>query len=448
MRALQAVIGVLALLVIVATPAWGTIQETSAAPVRLERPAGLAPDIAFWRRIFAEVSNDAGLLHDHTRLDIVYAELTLPKRHTSVERRRIVDAAVSRYTAILNQLASGERAGLGADAKRVLALWGPNTPAAEFHEAAGRLRFQLGQADRFRDGLIRSGRWADFIERTLAEQGLPPELIALPHVESGYHPLAGSHVGAMGLWQFMPGTGREFMRVDAVADERLDPFVATESAARLMRRNYAMTGTWPTAITAYNHGAGGMKRAIADLRTTDIETIVRRYRGRAFGFASRNFYVSFLAAAEVRSEADRYFGPLKRDPPDASLVVRLPGYVSIDALARALSVDAQTIARNNPSLRSVVWQGARLAPRGHRLYLPPQGDLTASALLARLPTSLWSNAQIADLYHVVSRGETLSAIAPRYGVRVADLVALNGLRNPNAIRAGQRLTLPVRGASR
>jgi membrane-bound lytic murein transglycosylase D len=241
----------------------------------------------------------------------------------------------------------------------------------------------------------------------------------------------------MGLWQFMPGTGREFMRVDAVADERLDPFVATESAARLMRRNYATTGTWPTAITAYNHGAGGMKRAIADLRTTDIETIVRRYRGRAFGFASRNFYVSFLAAAEVRSEADRYFGRLKRDPPDASLVVRLPGYVSIDALARALSVDAQTIARNNPSLRSVVW-----------LYLPPQGDLTASALLARLPTSLWSNAQIADLYHVVSRGETLSAIAPRYGVRVADLVALNGLRNPNAIRAGQRLTLPVRGASR
>jgi nucleoid-associated protein YgaU len=93
-----------------------------------------------------------------------------------------------------------------------------------------------------------------------------------------------------------------------------------------------------------------------------------------------------------------------------------------------------------------VWQGARLAPRGHRLYLPPQGDLSASALLARLPASLWSESQIADLYHVVNRGETLSAIAPRYGVRVADLVALNGLRNPNAIRAGQRLTLPARTA--
>lgn len=446
MRARQAVFGILGLLAVLATPAWGTTLQATAAPARLDRPAGLAPDIAFWRRIFSEVSNDAGLLHDHTRLDIVYAELTLPKRHTSVERRRIVDAAVTRYTAILNQLASGARAGLGDDAKRVLALWGPTTSPAEFREAAGRLRFQLGQADRFRAGLIRSGRWANFIERTLAEQGLPPELIALPHVESGYHPLAGSHVGAMGLWQFMPGTGREFMRVDGVADERLDPFIATESAARLLRRNYAVTGTWPTAITAYNHGAGGMQRAIAELGTTDIEAIVRRYRGRAFGFASRNFYVSFLAAAEVRADADRYFGPLRRDPPDSSLVVQLPGYVAIDALARALAMDTKTMARRNPSLGGTVWQGARLAPRGHRLYLPPQGDLSASALLARLPASLWSESQIADLYHVVSRGETLSAIAPRYGVRVADLVALNGLRNPNAIRAGQRLTLPARTA--
>ncbi|MGA1675998.1 MAG: transglycosylase SLT domain-containing protein [Pseudomonadales bacterium] len=448
MRAFHAVIGILGLLLIVAAPAWGTAKRSTTALVPLDRPAGLEPDIAFWRRIFAEVSNDAGLLHDHTRLDIVYAELPLPKQHTSVERRRIVDAAVGRYTTILNQLAAGARADLGDDAKHVLALWGPTTKPAEFRAAAGRLRFQLGQADRFRAGLIRSGRWANFIERTLAEQGLPPELIALPHVESGYHPLAGSHLGAMGLWQFMPGTGREFMRVDGVADERLDPYVATESAARLLRRNFAVTGTWPTAITAYNHGAGGMQRAIAELGTTDIETLVRRYRGRAFGFASRNFYVSFLAAADVRADADRYFGRLRRDPPDSSLVVQLPGYVAIDALARALAVDTQTIARRNPSLRSAVWQGARLAPRGHRLYLPPQGGLTASALLARLPAALWSDSQIADLFHVVSRGETLSAIAPRYGVQVADLVALNGLRNPNAIRAGQRLTLPARGASR
>lgn len=428
-------------------PTPGLIEPVPSARGQLERPAGLEPDIAFWRRIFGEVSNDAGLVHDDARLDIVYAEIKLPKGHTPAVRRPLVSAAVEHYRQVLMRLASGPRGSLGAEERRVLALWGPDTPPSVFAAAAARVRFQLGQADRFREGLVRSGLWARFIERALARHGVPPELIALPHVESGYDPRAGSHVGAMGLWQFMPGTARDFMRIDAVVDERMDPYAATDGAARLLRRNHGITGSWATAITAYNHGAGGMQRAIASLGTRDIETIVRNYRGRAFGFASRNFYVSFLAAVDVRRDAARYFGPVTPEQPDQGLRLRLPNYVASDDLARALAIDARTLARYNPSLRRPVWAGEKRIPRGYQLYLPSRGGQDPAAILGSLPARIWRSSQTVDRVHVVRSGETLSAIAPRYGLSLADIVTANGLRNPNAIRAGQRLVLPVRGGT-
>lgn len=408
----------------------------------LARPAGLERDVEFWRRIFGEVSNDEALIHDDTRLDVVYEVVRLPDHHTNALRRRIAEESTRKYANILAGLATGRRTGLTADEQRVLALWGGDPGNRTLAEAGGRVRFQLGQADRFRAGLIRSGLWERYIQRTLDEHGVPGELLALPHVESGYDPRANSHVGAAGLWQFMPGTAKDYMRVDAVVDERLDPYRASESAARLLRHNYAVTGSWPTAITAYNHGAGGMRRAIEQLGTNDIETIVRKYRGRAFGFASRNFYVSFLAAVDVRANAQRYFGKLEREAPDPSIMVRLPDYAPVEALERVLGVDRTTLVRYNPSLRGPVWEGSKYIPRGHRVYLPPRPGLDPAALLASIPAGAWSGSQVADRYHVVRRGETLSAIAPRYGVRVSDLVAMNALGNPNSVRAGQRLVLP------
>ena len=90
--------------------------------------------------------------------------------------------------------------------------------------------------------------------------GLPTELAALPHVESSFNTYAYSKVGAAGMWQFMRGTGRRFLRIDAAVDERLDPYRSTEAAASFLEQNYIVLGSWPLALTAYNHGAGGMKR--------------------------------------------------------------------------------------------------------------------------------------------------------------------------------------------
>jgi len=92
---------------------------------------------------------------------------------------------------------------------------------------------------------------------------------------------AYSKYGAAGVWQFMRGTGKRFMQVDYVIDERLDPITATDAAARLLRENYGMLGTWPLALTAYNHGGAGMKRAVNKLGTSRIDVIVERYQSRA-----------------------------------------------------------------------------------------------------------------------------------------------------------------------
>jgi len=121
-------------------------------------------------------------------------------------------------------------------------------------------------------------------------------------------------VGAAGLWQFMRSTGRRYMRIDAAIDDRLDPFRSTEAAAQLLAYNYRLLGTWPLALTAYNHGAAGMRRAKDSMGTDDIERIVRNYKSPSFGFASRNFYVSFLAALEIDHNPEKYFKDIEPLP--------------------------------------------------------------------------------------------------------------------------------------
>ncbi len=421
-------------------------NSASASAAAFERPPGLEPDIGFWRRVYSEINTSQGFIHDNARLDIVYATIDFKPGESKRSRQRRVEKAKSDIRDTLVSLAKGKRDNLSAEQKRVLALWGGNPDARELRAAADRLRFQLGQADKFRAGLIRSGRWEAFIRKTFRDMGLPEELAALPHVESSFHPGARSHIGASGLWQFTRDTGRRFMRVDHVVDERLDPFLATAAAGRLLAQNYAVTGTWPLALTAYNHGASSLRRAKASLGTSNIETIVRNYQGRRFGFASRNFYVAFLAALDISRDAERYFGPLDRDRPDNSRTVRLPEYFNIDTLASSLGVNETVLRQHNPALLDTVWSGEKHVPRDYRLRLPSKVAAVAETRLNTIPDSERFATQTPDLSHKVRRGDTISGIAAYYRVSVNQLLAMNGLRNRNMIRAGQVLLLP--GAAR
>jgi len=227
------------------------------------RPPELEPDINFWTRIYTKVTTNGGLIHDDRYLEIVYEEIEFDAGAASRQRQKIVENARDRYARILRRLVSVPEGSWTTEDKRVHDLWPAGTSNREFSAAAERVRFQLGQADRFREGLVRSGEWEAHIAETLATLGLPKEVAALPHVESSFNAAAYSKVGAAGLWQFMRSTGRRYMRIDAVVDERMDPYKSTVGAAQLLQYNYNLLGSWPLAITAYNHGAEGMRRAKA-----------------------------------------------------------------------------------------------------------------------------------------------------------------------------------------
>ena len=409
------------------------------------QPAAIEHDVQFWIRVYTEATTSEGFIHDDANLAVVYEKIVIPERYKGRTRQRYINNIKDKYEKILNTLSRGKRSGLSTEEQRVLDLWPKSVSNKELRAAKNRIRFQLGQSNKFRAGLIRSGSWKPYILKTLDEMGLPREISALPHVESSFNHKAYSKVGAAGMWQFMRSTGRRFMRVDHVLDERMDPFAATVAAARLLENNYAVTGAWPLAITAYNHGAAGMRRAAAKLGTTDITTILRKYRSRTFGFASRNFYVAFLAAVEIDSNPEKYFGNLELEPPVDYEIVKIPAYVDANALVKALNIPREELMDTNPALRPAVWSGNKYIPKGYELKINRRTVAHAASapdMIAKLSASTMFAKQKPDRYHRVRRGQTISTIAARYGVKERDLVAVNNLRSRNRIYVGQVLRLP------
>src|SRR5579859_5758256 len=305
----------------------------------MPRPAALEPDVQFWIRVYTQIDTNAGFLHDQYNLAVIYQTLHFAPDSSPGARERQVDAAREALAAALRRIAAAGDAPLSQDDQRIKELWGAAATPTRLREAVEDIRFQLGQADRFRAGLIRSGAWETHIAETLANRGLPAELAVLPQVESSFNPAAYSKVGAAGLWQFMRSTGRRYMRIDSAVDDRMDPFRSTEAAAQLLAYNYRILGTWPLALTAYNHGAAGVRHAKEALGTDDIVKIVRNYNGKTFGFASRNFYVSFLAALEVDHNPEKYFGDIHKQNEAKFQEVMVPGYVNIASMEHVLKID-------------------------------------------------------------------------------------------------------------
>jgi membrane-bound lytic murein transglycosylase D len=409
----------------------------------LPRPVALEPEIAFWRRIFSEIESDHGLIHDNRHLRVVYGTVYIPANASSGLRQKLFDEAKDGYADILQQLADGDRSGLSAEQQAVLALWPKDISNDELKQAADRLRVQQGLADRFEQGLVRSGQWLSHIQNHLQQAGVPQALAALPHVESSFDPTVYSQVGAAGLWQFTRSTGKHFMQIDQVVDSRRDPFMSSEAAAKLLEDNYKRLGSWPLAITAYNHGVTGMRRAVRTLGTDDIAEIVHNYNGRAFGFASRNFYVAFLAALEVEQNAESYFGTLEKALPKDEMVVTLPHFVPVAALEKTYGLSRSELKEANPALMAPVWNGSKYVPKGFTLRLPvAETRKSPEQILAAIPRSSRYKSQRSDLYHKVKPGEALSLIAQRYNTTVTELVARNNLKSRNRIRIGQLLRLP------
>ena len=406
------------------------------------QPPALDRDVNFWIRVYTEVGTNAGFMHDQYNLGVVYSTLQFGPDATLRQREHMVEEARAEIVAALKRIAYATGP-LSPEDQHIKDMWGDAGTPQRLLGAVEDVRFQLGQADRFREGLLRAGLWQAHIEETLGNLGMPLELGVLPHVESSFNAAAYSKAGAAGLWQFMRSTGRRFMRIDSAVDDRMDPFRATESAAQLLSFNYRLLGTWPLALTAYNHGAEGMRRAKEQVGTDDIVKIVRDYHSPTFGFASRNYYVSFLAALAVDRNPEKYFGPLKRESEARFREVTMPGFVTVSALTHALHISADELRQLNPALLPACWEGRRRVPQGYVLRLPLNGPAWTSELLAqRLNPAELQARQTVPERRKVGKGESLASIARDYGMSPAELARLNGIKAGTRLRPGRFIRVP------
>jgi membrane-bound lytic murein transglycosylase D len=260
-------------------------------------------------------------------------------------------------------------------------------------------------------------------------------------VESSFNPKAYSKFGAAGMWQFTRSTGRRFMKVGYTIDERRDPILSSHAAARLLLHNHGKLNNWPLAITAYNHGVTGVRRAVR--KKGSYERIFKEYRSRSFKFASRNFYSEFLAAREAAKNYRQYFGELELSLPVKSRSIELPGYVSLPEAAKYLKLDLAELQELNPALRAPVFRGQKYAPRGYRLRLPHRDDQDWERLISELPQHMIRQKQKRSTIYTVRRGDTAGKIAKANGVKLNELIAVNNLDHRSTIYVNQKLRIPL-----
>ncbi|HYB98030.1 MAG TPA: LysM peptidoglycan-binding domain-containing protein [Candidatus Limnocylindrales bacterium] len=428
-----------------ATAAPGSTPGSSHFP----RYKELESNVAFWRNVFTKWTSKQIAFHDVEHLDLVYSVLSVedivtrlpyPQQDAAITARRKAEG--ERIEAMLNRIGEGHaRTEEEKNIVKAIAKIGHEPVYAK--TLASQIRSQRGLGDKFCDAYKRAAAYMPMMKSILRSQGVPEELVALPLVESGYQIGARSSVGAAGIWQFMPSTGRLYMEVNDLYDDRRDPVRATEGAARYLRKSYDALGSWPLAITSYNHGLGGVANAVKTMGTTHFGVIARHYKGKTFGFASRNFYAEFLAAHDSLERAPEICGVIAVDTymPDDFVI---DAHTSLKDLARAAGVSVEDLAAMNPALGDRVVKGGARVPKGYRLNLPRGARNDFAVAYARLDRSTAPTmvASSGTRTHKVSRGQTLSQIASRYGTSVSSLQKLNGLKSSKSVKVGQTLKIP------
>lgn len=377
---------------------------------------GLEAAVEFWKLVFTRYRGSELIFHDTLEPTKIYkvlevGENNVPRRLIGEEKERIM-----------------KEHDLGTDEKRV--------------------RSQRGIKERFASGLRLSRRYLGQMQQIFQEEALPVDLTYLPLVESAFDIRARSHAGALGLWQFMPSTGKRFLRVGPTLDERRDPLESTRAAARFLKQNYEIFGNWPLAITAYNHGREGMLRAVNEVGSRDLMEIIRRYQSPLFGFASKSFYAEFLAAIDVAKKSEEFFPNLQYHPSIPFEEMELDRTVSIAQLLKPMNVSLSEFLEWNPALSPNIHE----MPRGYRVKVPPEKleEFVAAYQKVVGPSSVDRSVRIVPvstvswIRHRVAAGETLSQIAKHYRTSVQEIQRANKLTSAHLIAAGQHLKIPKR----
>lgn len=424
-------------------------------------PQSLMPRVGFWVEVFSRWSTDTAIFHDKLNPHRVYSTL---KRNEGCRKSRKGDSVYKERKRLKRKLKSLSTAiangkPLSDSQKRLYSSF-DGAPAKEIIAASERVRCQSGNKNRMREALTQFHTYRPTILDALESQNLTPELQYLPFVESAFNPNALSHVGAAGLWQIMPATGRTLgLKVNSKVDERYDPRAATYAASRYFRNSVdklteaafengssvQAKDLNPFVITSYNYGVRGMERAIKQVGL-DYERLLVEYKSPSFQTAVKNFYASFLAARHVAKNSEQFFGVVEPDYSkrlNSYNIVKLNRATSVKRLSSKLLVDKGTLKQLNPSLKSVVWKHKALVPKDFSLRLPyrEQGWRQDFAKLSALPKEIEKPGFI---WHRVKRGQTACGIAEKYRASCSALKKLNRLNRKATIFIGKRLKVPSR----
>lgn len=344
-------------------------------------PIGFENRVAFWVDIYAKYTAEDAVFHDSQNLSVIYKVVDLrpimnSNLHPFVKEFKANQLITKERRQLIAQLTSLRKKigkpDLTEEEQKLFNLLGQPKTKSVVTEAIGNVRMQLGQKSFVEKALISSDLYLPAMEKIFEEKGLPKELTRMPFVESSFNLAARSKVGASGIWQIMPATGRKLIP-NSIVDYRNDPIKATEFAASLLQFNFKILKKWPLAVTAYNHGATGLSKLTKRYKTDDLATIIERaYGSHAFAFASSNFYACFLAILQIEKKRGEYFPEVPRGQPLEFAAIQLKKPIKYRQLIEWFNHDLDKAELFNPHLSGSAKRGLAVIPKGTLLYIPPE----------------------------------------------------------------------------
>jgi membrane-bound lytic murein transglycosylase D len=286
--------------------------------------------------------------------------------------------------------------------------------------------------------LARADQYLPMVKAIAKENGLPEEIGYLFMLESGANPEARSPANALGMWQFMPATARNYgLRVDSWVDERLDPEQSTRAAMLYLKDLYGMFGCWRLALSAYNSGENKLNKVLCQEDANEYEEICSSRRLKK---ETREFWPRFQAIAQIAMNPKKYgFSTprMKRYQRTPQEIITVRGTYALDTLAELVDVPEELLAEMNPGLIRGMTPGKRPF---YSVRLPAGKRVRLAQILYRTPTDRAGD----QIVHVVHRGDSVGKILRRYRIDRAQLASLNPDVNfRRALRRGARIIIPV-----
>ena len=327
----------------------------------------LRSNVRFRVAVYGEYDASTQLYYDRKKLGVILATLDLRAFGSERARRAAVLKERRRIAGALSRLAAGKRKKLNTLETTLLAAYA-DTPAL-LRGAASRIGTRTGWKNQFAAGLRRLAQYRPSVEAVLARNGLSTELVALAMTESLFSPKARSWAGAAGYWQFLARTGKKYLHINKLVDERRDPLVSTDGAARMLKEMYAEFKAWPLVIAAYNYGPHRIARGVKALKTTDLARLMKEWGPLKYMLNSRSYYASFLAALHVMQHQDKYFPGLALPPAPRFETWRLPRAKTLKQTANQCGLPTAQLVTLNPSFTRAA-RGHLKLPAGYPLRLP------------------------------------------------------------------------------